>query len=140
VDESPLKTDTHQPPLHVVAAVVSDAGRVLACRRKLGKAAGGKWEFPGGKVEQGESAEAALMREIREELGSAIIVGEELTTDDTIVGDRVIRLTCIHARLDGPRPVSSADHDELAWLLPAELQSLEWAAPDLPAVRLLAAS
>lgn len=127
-----------EPPLRVVAAIVRDAGRVLVCRRKLEKAAGGKWEFPGGKIEDGESSEAALMREIREELGLAIIVGEELTTDDTTVGGRVIRLTCLHARLDGPRPVSSTDHDQLAWLLPAELESLDWAAPDLPAVRLIA--
>lgn len=132
------RIDAVASPLHVVAAILSDSGRVLACRRRLGKIAGGKWEFPGGKVEPGESVEAALVREIQEELGLAIIVGEELTTDDTIVGERMIRLTCLHARLDGPRPESSIDHDQLVWLLPADLRSLDWAAPDLPAVRLLA--
>lgn len=127
------------PHLQVVAAVVFDGGDVLACRRNRDRAAGGLWEFPGGKVEQGETLREALVREIGEELDTAIVIDDELTTDDTPVGDRVIRLTCLRAHLDGPRPVRSSDHDLLLWLPPAELARLEWAQPDLPAVRLLLA-
>ncbi len=126
-------------PLLVVAAVITAPdGRVLACRRAPGRAAAGCWEFPGGKVETGESPAAALVREIAEELHVDIAVGDILTTDDTAVGERVIRLACYRAELRGPAPTASTDHDALRWVAPAELPALGWAAPDLPAVRLLA--
>ena len=123
--------------LHVVAAVIVDDGLVLACRRAPGKASAGLWEFPGGKVEPGETAQDALVREIAEELGVAITVGDELTTDATRVGERLIELACYHATLDGPRPAQSTDHDRMLWLEPRYLGELAWALPDLPAVRVL---
>lgn len=125
-------------PLHVVAAVIEHDGRVLACRRRAGKADAGKWEFPGGKIEPGETPAQALVREIQEELSVTIEVVGELTTDDTAVGDRTIRLTCLNATLTADPPQSSTDHDALRWLSPAELHTLDWAAPDLPAVRMVA--
>ena len=124
-------------PLHVVAAVIVVGGRVLACRRAPHKADAGRWEFPGGKVEPGESSEQALVREIREELGVDIVVTGELGTDDTAVGDRVVRLTCLRAEVTGALPIASTDHDELRWVTPTELPDLDWAEPDRPAVRLL---
>ncbi len=126
-----------EEPLRVVAAVIRRDGHVLACRRRPERAAGGLWEFPGGKLEPGESAEAALVREIGEELGIGIRVNGELTTDDTRVGSRVIRLICLEAELSDAEPTASTDHDELRWVAPAELDALPWAEPDLPAVRLL---
>lgn len=126
--------------LEVVAAVIQDGDQFLVCRRRAGKAAGGRWEFPGGKVEDGESAADALRREIQEELAIGIRVLGELTTDDTLVGDVVIRLTCLRAELDGPRPIESTDHDSLAWVAADDLDQLDWAEPDLPAVRQLIAS
>lgn len=126
-------------PLQVVAAVITDGGHVLACRRRPEKDAGGRWEFPGGKVEPGETAAEALRREIREELAVDIEVIGELTTDDTPVRDRIIRLTCLRARLTGARPVASTDHDRLRWVAASALAALDWAEPDLPAVRLLTA-
>ncbi|KHK96641.1 DNA mismatch repair protein MutT [Microbacterium mangrovi] len=128
-----------QHPLHVVAAVIFDGPHVLACRRRSEKDAGGRWEFPGGKIEPGESAADALRREIREELGVDIEIGDELTTDDTRVGGRVIRLMCLRARLTGPAPTGSTDHDRLVWMTPDDLGLLDWAEPDLPAVALLTA-
>jgi len=125
------------PPLRVVAAVVVDDGLVLACRRAPGKASAGLWEFPGGKVEPGETGQEALVREIAEELSVDITVGAELTTDATRVGERVIELACYRAVLQGPRPTRSTDHDRMEWLEPARLAELDWALPDLPAVRLL---
>ena len=124
--------DVTGAPLLVAAAVIVDRGLVLACRRRAGIAAAGRWEFPGGKVE------AALVREIREELGVGVTPVRRLTTDDTAFGGRVIRLCCILATLDGDRPAGSTDHDELAWVRPDELPGLDWADPDLPAVHLLA--
>jgi len=62
--------------VHVVAGVLRDLrGRILLARRTLGRELAGLWEFPGGKVERGESPEAALVRELREELGIAVTVG-----------------------------------------------------------------
>jgi 8-oxo-dGTP diphosphatase len=135
--EQPTSTDA--APLRVVAAVITDRGEILACRRTADRSAGGLWEFPGGKIEEGESPESALVREIREELDVAIRVDDHLTSDVTVVGDRAIELICLRARLEHGRPVSSSDHDRMAWLNPKDLEQLTWASPDLPAVRLLLA-
>ena len=126
--------------LKVVAAVIRDGDDILVCRRRADRTAGGRWEFPGGKVEKGESTADALRREVLEELAINIRVLGELTTDTTLVGDLNIRLTCLHAELEGPRPTRSTDHDNLAWVAVGDLGQLDWAEPDLPAVRLLIAS
>jgi 8-oxo-dGTP diphosphatase len=124
-------------PLEVVAAVIARDGRYLACRRRPDRSAGGRWEFPGGKVEPGEAPDAALVREIREELGVGIAVLGHLCTADTVVGSRVIRLICLRAELTGDPPTASTDHDLLEWVPPGDLPARGWAEPDLPAVGLL---
>lgn len=125
-------------PLVVVAAVVRDGDRVLACRRAPGKDAAGRWEFPGGKVESGESPEAALAREIAEELGVRIHVGALLDRTVTArAGGRAIDLACFDCRLDGDAPVASTDHDELCWMPVERLGELDWAEADLAAVAVL---
>ncbi|MFJ4223709.1 (deoxy)nucleoside triphosphate pyrophosphohydrolase [Microbacterium sp. NPDC089695] len=129
---------SHRRIIEVVAAVIERDSEILVCRRRPEKAAGGKWEFPGGKLEPGETNSEALVREIQEELGVAIEVTGPLRTDDTTVGENVIRLICLCARLVGEAPTRSVDHDELRWVARAELPSLDWAAPDLPAVAQLA--
>ncbi|MFF9563187.1 (deoxy)nucleoside triphosphate pyrophosphohydrolase [Leifsonia sp. NPDC014704] len=125
-------------PLVVVAAVVRDGDRVLACRRAPEKDAAGRWEFPGGKVESGESPEAALAREIAEELGVRIHVGALLDRTVTArAGGRAIDLACFDCRLDGDAPVASTDHDELRWMPVERLGELDWAEADLVAVAVL---
>lgn len=123
----------NHPLLDVVAAVIEHDDRVLACRRRPGKAAAGRWEFPGGKIEAGETAQEALVREIREELGVGIRVTGHLTTD--VTGG--IRLVCLRARLEADPPVASTDHDALEWVPLDGLGGRDWADADLPAVRLL---
>ncbi|MFE7197647.1 (deoxy)nucleoside triphosphate pyrophosphohydrolase [Microbacterium oxydans] len=125
--------------IEVVAAVIEHEGKILACRRRPEKAAGGKWEFPGGKLEKGETHSEALVREIREELSTSIEVIAPLRTDETLVGESTIRLICLRAKLLGEPPTQSLDHDELRWVGHSDLPDLEWAAPDLPAVAELAA-
>lgn len=111
---------------------------MLACRRAPGRDAAGLWEFPGGKVEPGESPEAALAREIVEELGVRIHVGALLDRTVTVRADgRAIELACYDCRFDGPVPTTSTDHDELRWIGPVRLAELDWAEADQPAVALL---
>jgi 8-oxo-dGTP diphosphatase len=114
----------------VVCAVITDTvGRILAAKRSASMPLPGKWEFPGGKVHPGEIPEHALVREIREELGVEIEVGAILME----VAWPPIRLLPFRAGilLGQPNP---AEHEEIRWVLPAELVSLDWAEADLPIV------
>lgn len=130
----------HLPHLRVVAAVFrrrpagSAVDEVLACRRAPETSQAGAWEFPGGKIEAGESPEAALAREIREELDVTVRVGACIDRSATPVGERVIDLACYEITGYDRLPASSTDHDALRWVLMTELDRLAWAAPDLPAV------
>jgi 8-oxo-dGTP diphosphatase len=119
----------------VVGAVIVVAGRVLGARRSAPALLAGQWEFPGGKVEAGESDADALIRECREELGITIEVIGELCR---IVGTMELRL--LHARLTAGRPAPLQDHDQLRWLSATELDSVPWLPLDLellPVVRAL---
>ena len=128
---------TPSAPLQVVAAVIIHDATVLTCRRKQGRSAAGLWEFPGGKVEPAEAPDAALRREIREELGVDIHVGRLLLRQTTRVGDLDIDLACYECALSAVAPTASIDHDLLVWQPLARLDELDWARPDLPMVSLL---
>ena len=124
--------------MRVVGAALIRDGRCLATRRGPGVSLAGKWEFPGGKIEPGETPEAALARELKEELDIDAEIGPWLgrgfnTTDD----GRPVVLDVYEAYWDG-RPVTLHDHDLSRWCEPFELDGLEWAPADvpiLPAVR-----
>lgn len=125
--------DERSPMIEVVAAIIEDGGQVLACRRRIERDSGGLWEFPGGKLEPGETADEALVREIREELGiNAHSVGHFTTVDKG-----TLRLIFVRARLDGERPTASTDHDRLEWCTLGELPTLAWAPADQVAVERL---
>lgn len=126
--------------IEVVAGVLTRAdGAVLACRRAPGHSAAGQWEFPGGKVERDERPEVALARELHEELGIDVVVGERIERSATTVGGTDIDLATYRIQWLSDKPLASSDHDELRWLSPAELTDVPWAEPDLPTVRLLRA-
>jgi len=107
------------PVVEVAAAVIRRDGKYLICRRRPGDSGAGLWEFPGGKVEPGESLPACAVREIREELGCGIVAGAELESVAVRYGDRELRVHFLAATLvDGePRPIEC---DELAWAAPEE--------------------
>jgi len=124
--------------MEVVAAVFTDGERVLACRRREHLQAGGRWEFPGGKLEDGEDGKAALVREIAEELGVEIEVDDLLDSTTTMVDGIEITLSCYFVHAVAENPQFSTDHDELGWFERDRMVWLNWAEPDRPAVRKLA--
>ena len=109
-----------------------DAGRCLVARRGQGMSSPGKWEFPGGKVEPGERPEAALAREIREELGAAVRVGDWLGRGEAIAGSRRIVLDVFAAESESAEAFHPAEHSELRWLEASALGELDWAEADIP--------
>lgn len=108
----------------VVAALLWQGDRFLACQRPAHKARGLLWEFVGGKVEPGESKQEALIRECREELGVTVSVGEVYLEVTHAYPDLTIHLTLFHASLlEGtPQPL---EHRQLRWITRAEI-------PDYP--------
>jgi len=119
--------------VHVVGAVIVEDGRILCTQRGSGALAG-RWEFPGGKLEAGESPEAALAREIREELGCTITVGTKVVTTEHEYDFAVVVLTTFYSKLAEGQPTLS-EHTDAVWLAPADLATLDWAPADVPAVR-----
>jgi 8-oxo-dGTP diphosphatase len=124
--------------ISVVAALLSDAGRVLVQRRPPGKARADLWEFPGGKLEPGESAEDALARECREELGVEVEVGAELWAADHRYEDLEVHVALHRCRVLAGTP-RGLETQELRWVAPAELTELPFVGADAPLLPLLAA-
>lgn len=122
----------------VVAAVIEDGGRFLVTRRPAGVHLEGLWEFPGGKVADGETHESALRREIREELGADIVVGAlELHTTHAY-DDRTVVLYFYRATLVGrPIPVLG---QEMRWVARAKLPTLGFPPADAELIARLAAT
>lgn len=119
----------------VVGAAILRDGRVLAARRTAPPEAAGRWEFPGGKVEPGETAEAAVAREVAEELGCALTVIGWLP-GEVPIGDRHVLTVALGTLADGePEP---HEHDAVRWLAADELDDVDWLDADrpfLPALR-----
>jgi 8-oxo-dGTP diphosphatase len=117
----------------VVGAVIVSDGRVLAAQRGVGGSLPNMWEFPGGKIEDGESPEKALVREIREELLVEISVGEEVLSTTYEYEFGVVTLTTYYCELSAGVP-QLTEHAAVRWLKPDEFASVDWAPADLPAV------
>ncbi|WP_280771811.1 (deoxy)nucleoside triphosphate pyrophosphohydrolase [Salipaludibacillus daqingensis] len=123
--------------IHVVGAVIMEDGKVLCAQRgSEDKILPLMWEFPGGKVESGESPEVALKREIHEEMRCHIDVGDQLERTVYEYDFGIVDLTTFHATLVEGEPVLT-EHERIAWLSPGELKTLEWAPADIPAVEKL---
>ncbi len=136
IPETPLSIERR---LVVAAAIVDDVAaptRLLAARRSRPAEIAGRWEFPGGKVDAGESAEEALHRELCEELGITVTLGAEIVGPDDggwFITDRHVMRLWFATIADGePQPL--VEHDELRWLDADGLPSVDWLDGDLEIV------
>lgn len=143
------QSDGQDERKQVVGAAIVDSlhrpARLLAARRSAPASLAGLWEFPGGKVEPGEAAEAALHRELQEELGVGIRLGAELegpSAGGWPLNERAeMRVWFSEIVRGDPAPLE--DHDELRWVsvrAPEEVLELPWIPADLPIVEALLAS
>ena len=121
--------------IHVAAAVIVDGDRVFATQRGYGDWKD-YWEFPGGKIEPGETPEAALHREILEELDTEIVVGDKITTIEYNYPEFHLTMECFLARVLAGRLVLK-EHEAARWLKKNELNSVKWLPADQTIIELL---
>ena len=116
-------------PIAVVAALIWDKDRFLACQRPESKARGGLWEFVGGKVEPGESKPQALIRECREELDITVSVGEPFLELTHSYPDLTIHLTVFHASIAEGTP-RLLEHQAMCWVTAKEAETMSFCPAD----------
>jgi 8-oxo-dGTP diphosphatase len=110
----------------VVAGAILHEGRVLVARRTRPADLAGRWELPGGKVEPGESDAAALVRELREELGVDVEVGERIGPDVEIAPRMLLRWLSARVVEAGPPLILPSEHDAVRWLSAENLADVDW--------------
>ena len=121
------------PHIHVACAIIERDGLTLAARRSEKMSLPLKWEFPGGKIDAGESCGACLVRELQEEMGICISVGLPLQpTTHTYSAFVVTLYPFICGIISGE--ITLYEHAEIAWLSHDELPSLDWAEADIPVI------
>lgn len=126
------------PPVPVVCAIIVRDERIMLAQRPLDKKLGGLWEFPGGKVEAGESAEAALHRELQEELGCTVCVTRALVPFVHVYEWGCIELIPFVCELAaGSAEPRAIEHQALVWVERGELQEYELAPADVPLLGLV---
>ena len=131
--------ESSERPVPVVAALICKSGRVLVCQRRFSDTFPGKWEFPGGKVEPGESASEAVARELLEELGIHAEIGELVgEMDYQYPGRSPIHLMFFAvAKFDGVP--ENRVFQQIRWVLPGELENFDFLEADRPLLRKIAA-
>ena len=123
----------------VVAAVMEKDGKILIAKRKRGGTLAGQWEFPGGKLEPGETPEECLRRELKEEFDIDAEIGGFLASSKFIYFCVPIELVAYRARhVSGEFKVN--DHEEIEWVARNELSKYRFTLPDRPIVKLLQSS
>ncbi|MDQ7175323.1 (deoxy)nucleoside triphosphate pyrophosphohydrolase [Staphylococcus chromogenes] len=120
----------------VVGAIIFDNHKVLCAQRSEKMSLPLMWEFPGGKIEQGESDIEAIKREIREEMKCDLEVGEKVTTTTYEYDFAIIQLTTYRCQLKSQLPTLT-EHKAIQWLDKKDLKSLTWAPADIPAVEII---
>lgn len=124
-----MSRDNAQMTEVVAALIWNEAGQILICQRPAHKARALLWEFPGGKVEKGETREQALLRECREELGVELAVGPLFKEVTHLYPDLLVRLLLYHARI-ASGALQKLEHAAIAWAEPARLEAFEFCPAD----------
>ena len=122
--------------IEVVAALVKRDGRFMICQRPENKSRALLWEFPGGKVEAGETKEAALARECREELDIELSVGAVFADSTFVYPDISVHLTLFEAEIVRGEP-KLLEHKDIRWITPEETHLFEFSPADVPFVEKL---
>ena len=123
--------------INVVGAILVENGKILCAQRGEDKSLAYLWEFPGGKIESGETPQEALVRELQEELLIEVDVQSEIFEETSYQYDfGLVHLTTFICLLKTGTP-QLTEHIAVNWLAPNELNNLEWAPADIPAVEKL---
>ena len=122
--------------IKVVAAVIEKDGKFLICKRGPGGSCAGLWEFPGGKIEPGETPFEAIKREISEELCAEIEPEEIFCEYPFSYPDKEIHFYFIKAKLLSEK-IEPTFHSETKWILPSETKGFEFCPADVPVVKKL---
>ena len=115
--------------IKVVAAIIAEKGRIFATQRGYGEFKDG-WEFPGGKIEEGETPQQALVREIQEELDTEVEVGDLLGTVEYDYPTFHLSMQCFLCRIKSGR-LNLKEHEAARWLAEDELDSVDWLPADI---------
>ena len=122
--------------IEVVAALIRNNGKFMICQRPENKSRALLWEFPGGKVEAGETKEAALARECREELDIELSVGKMFADSTFVYPDISVHLSLFEAKIVSGEP-KLLEHKDIRWITPEEAHLFEFSPADVPFVEKL---
>lgn len=116
-------------PLEVTAAIIRQNGKILICQRPAEKNRGLLWEFPGGKIEAGETGQQCIIRECQEELGVTLSVEQELTDITCEYPDCVVHLHFFLCNIVAGVP-EKKEHNAITWIMPNEVEQYEFCPAD----------
>ncbi|MGE5628595.1 MAG: (deoxy)nucleoside triphosphate pyrophosphohydrolase [Solirubrobacterales bacterium] len=122
--------------IKVVAAIIHKDNKIIISKRKENKSMGGFWEFPGGKIEQGETPEEGLVRELKEEMNISIKVEKYVGESIYDYGNIVICLLGYLASIENGHIILK-DHDAYEWVTLEEISKFKLAPADIPLVKIL---
>ena len=124
-----MQKEALKPFHHVVAALIWDENKFLICQRPLNKTRALQWEFVGGKTEEGEAKEAALIRECKEELDITVSVGDVFYEVDHEYPDIFIHLTLFNCTI-AQGEIKMLEHNDIKWITPGEIPLYEFCPAD----------